>query len=42
LAAKLHDHRAEKAAEIEKLKASIQASGQAKQLAVIEATTRIE
>ena len=42
LAAKLHDQLAEKAAEVEKLKASIQASDQAKQLAVIEATTRVE
>lgn len=42
LAAKLQDQLAEKAAEVEKLKASIQASEQAKQLAVIEATTRVE
>ncbi len=42
LAAKLQDQLAEKAAEVEKLKASIQASEQAKQLAVIEATTRLE
>ena len=42
LAAKLQDQLAEKAAEVEKLKASIQASDQAKQLAVIEATTRVE
>lgn len=42
LAVKLHDQLAEKAAEVEKLKASIQASDQAKQLAVIEATTRVE
>ena len=42
LAAKLQDQLAEKAAEAEKLKASIQASDQAKQLAVIEATTRVE
>ena len=42
LAAKLHDQLAETAAEVEKLKASIQASDQAKQLAVIEATTRVE
>ncbi|MGV3733273.1 MAG: hypothetical protein ACO1N6_07735 [Microcella sp.] len=33
---------AEKAAEVEKLKASIQASEQSKQLTVIEATTRVE
>lgn len=42
LAAKLNDQLAERAAEVEKLKASIQASDQAKQLAVIEATTRVE
>ncbi|GAA1734622.1 hypothetical protein [Microcella frigidaquae] len=42
LAAKLQDQLAEKAAEVEKLKASIQASEQLKQLAVIEATTRVE
>lgn len=42
LAAKLQDQLAEKAAEVEKLKASIQASEQSKQLAVIEATTRVE
>ena len=42
LAAKLQDQLAEKAAEVEKLKASIQSSDQAKQLAVIEATTRVE
>ena len=42
LAARLQDQLAEKAAEVEKLKASIQASEQAKQLAVIEATTRVE
>ncbi len=42
LAAKLQDQLAGKAAEVEKLKASIQASDQAKQLAVIEATTRVE
>ncbi|WP_328821595.1 DUF2130 domain-containing protein [Microcella pacifica] len=42
LAAKLQDQLAEKVAEVEKLKASIQASDQAKQLAVIEATTRVE
>ena len=42
LAAKLHHQLAEKAAEVEKLKASIQGADQAKQLAVIEATTRVE
>lgn len=42
LAAKLMDQLAEKAADVEKLKASIQASEQARQLAVIEATTRVE
>lgn len=42
LAAMLQDQPAEKAAEVEKLKASIQASDQGKQLAVIEATTRVE
>jgi hypothetical protein len=42
LAAKLQDQLAEKAAEVEKLKASIQASEQSKQLAVIEATARVE
>lgn len=42
LAAKLQDQLAEKAAEVEKLKASIQASEQSKQLAVIEATTRVD
>lgn len=42
LAAKLHDQLAEKTAEVEKLKARIQASDQAKQLVVIEATTRVE
>lgn len=42
LAAKHNNQLAEKAAEVEKLKASIQASDQAKQLAVIEATTRVE
>jgi glutamate/tyrosine decarboxylase-like PLP-dependent enzyme len=42
LAAKLHDQLAEKAAEVERLKASIRESDQAKQLAVIEATTRVE
>lgn len=42
LAAKLQDQLAAKAAEVEKLKASIQASDQAKQLAVIEVTTRVE
>lgn len=42
LAAKLEDRLAEKAAKVEKLKASIQASEQARQLAVIDATTRVE
>jgi len=42
LAAKLQDQLAEKAAEVEKLKVSIHAAEQAKQLAVIEATTRVE
>ena len=42
LAAKLQDQLAEKAAEVEKLKASIEASDQAKQLAVIVATTHVE
>lgn len=42
LAARLQDQLAEKDAEVEKLKASIQSSDQAKQLAVIEATTRVE
>ena len=42
LAAKLPDQRAEKVAEVEKLKASIRSSDQGKQLAVIETTTRVE
>lgn len=41
-AAKLQDELAAKAAEVEKLKASIQASEQAKQIAVMEATSQIE
>lgn len=39
---KPQDQLAEKAAEVEKLKASFQASEQSKQLAVIEATPRVE
>lgn len=42
MAVSLQDQLAAKAAEVEKLKASIQASEQSKQLAVIEATTRVE
>lgn len=40
--AKPHLQPVEKAAEVEKLKAGIRASDQAKQLAVIEATARVE
>lgn len=42
LAAKLQDQLVDEVAEVEKLKASIRASDTAQQLAVIEATTRVE